>query len=79
MAAARTWYSSLPSCRLMIWLDTTMGASPSSRVTSRDMRARWRSVKLTMRVEQIRTRLPEAVRTSMSRVCIPVRKSRARS
>ena len=70
-----TWYSSSPSWRLRIWELMTIGASPSSMVTSMLMRARWRWVKETIREVATLTSLPEGVRHTSSRRSTPSRKS----
>ena len=79
MAAARTWYSSRPSCRLRVCDETTTGASSSSMVTSMVMIARCRWVKETIRRDATWTRLPDGVRQMMSRRNKPARKSNVRS
>ena len=55
-----------------------MGASSSSRVTSKHMTARWRCANETMRLERTRTRLPDGVRHSRSRESTPSRMSSTR-
>ena len=78
MAADRTWYSSLPSCRFRVWEEITTGAWSSSMVTSRVMIARCRWVNETIRVEDTWTRLPPGVRQMISRRSTPSRKSSVR-
>ncbi len=63
----------------MICEEMTIGASPDSISTSRVMIARCRWVIETMRVELIRTRLPDGVRHTRLRRSTPSRKSRVRS
>ena len=78
-AAERTWYSSSPSWRLRSCDDTTIGTGASSGVISIVTIARWRWTRLTRRVDDTFTRLPDGVRHSRSRRKMPSRKSIDRS
>jgi hypothetical protein len=71
-------YSSTPSWRFRIWLDSRIVASASRSVTSYSIAARWRSGNDTIRRDRTRTRLPDGVRHTSSRTSTPSRKSSTR-